>query len=118
MADFLLGADGDIQLTERGDVIMTDSVEQNTRIRIRWIKGEWRFDPEAGVDYYGSIFVKNPDVDTIQSALREAIEEVDEVEDIGNVEVEIDSRKRTARVTFDVITSSGEVYNEEVEWDA
>ena len=43
MKDILLTLDGDLSVSERGDIALTDGVRQSVRIRLQWFLGEWRF---------------------------------------------------------------------------
>ena len=47
--DILLSADGDLYLTETGDISLVESVAQKIKIRLRWWLGEWRWDEEEGM---------------------------------------------------------------------
>lgn len=62
MYDLKLTNSGDLEISEDGDVSLTQSVRQAVLIRLRWLFGEWRFAPENGVPYFQQIMVKNPDI--------------------------------------------------------
>lgn len=113
MYDLKLDASGDLEISDTGDVMLTQSVKQAVEIRLRWLFGEWRFFPEAGVPYFDRIMVKKPDIESIKQILRSEIMGVDGMTDVQNLEVSIDSRSRTARITFDG-TADGENFSEEV----
>ena len=49
MYDLKLNESGDLEVNDFGDVMLTQSVRQAVLIRLRWLFGEWRFAPEAGV---------------------------------------------------------------------
>ena len=49
--DILLSADGDLFLSEKGDISLTESVAQKIKIRLKWWLGEWRWDEEEGLPY-------------------------------------------------------------------
>lgn len=51
MYDLKLDRSGDLEISDAGDVMLTQSVRQAVEIRLRWLFGEWRFSPEAGVPY-------------------------------------------------------------------
>ncbi len=113
MYDLKLDNTGDLEISEAGDVMLTESVRQAVQIRLRWLAGEWRFFPEAGVPYFESIMVKRPDIEGIKQILRKEIMEVDGMEDVRNLEISIDHRNRVAAITFDG-TADGENFSEEV----
>ena len=55
--DILLSADGDLYLTETGDISLVESVAQKIKIRLRWWLGEWRWDEEEGMPYLSLIHI-------------------------------------------------------------
>lgn len=113
MYDLKLDKAGDIEISENGDVALTQSVRQAVSIRLRWLFGEWRFAPENGVPYFDEILVKRPDIDRIKQILREEIMDVDGMTDVKNMKVSIDSVSRAAFISFDG-TADGENFREEV----
>lgn len=114
MKDILLDKEGDIALNQDGDITMTDSVIQAVMIKIRWFFEEWVYDPELGIPYFESVFIKNPDLEEIEEILTEQILEIEEVTDVADMEITVDSNTRTADVTFTIETEEG-VYTREVE---
>ena len=111
--DILLDADGDLDISERGDISFGDSVAQKIRIRLLWFEGEWRWDTEEGLPYFEELFVKNPDVDEFESLVREKIFEVDEVTEVREVLVSHDRQERTATIRYTALTDY-ETIKEEV----
>lgn len=111
--DMLLGADGDLVISGRGDIALGDSVAQKIRIRLLWFEGEWRWDTDEGLPYMDELFVKNPDVDSFESLIREKIFEVDEVTEVKEVLVDYDRQERTATVRYTALTDF-ETIKEEV----
>lgn len=113
MYDLKLDHTGDLEISDTGDVMLTQSVRQAVEIRLRWLFGEWRFAPEAGVPYFDRIMVKKPDIEGIKQILRTEIMAVDGMTDVQNLQVAIDSKSRVATITFGG-TADGENFNEEV----
>ena len=111
--DLKLTNSGDLEISEDGDVSLTQSVRQAVLIRLRWLFGEWRFAPENGVPYFQKIMVKNPNIPQIKQIIRSEIMGVEGMVDVKNLAVEIDSESRTARITFDGY-ADGENFSEEV----
>jgi hypothetical protein len=114
--DILLSADGDLHLTKKGDITLTNSVAQKIRIRLKWWLGEWRWDEEEGLPYKDELFIKNPDTDGFEMAVREKIFEVDEVTEVKDVSVTYDRKTRAGRIRFTALTDT-ETIREEVEID-
>lgn len=114
MKDILLDNDGDIKLTQNGDVTMTNSVIQAVMIKIKWFFQEWVYDPELGIPYFDIVFIKNPDVEEIEELLSDEILEIEEVTDVIEMEVNIDVGKRIAIIKFTIETNES-TYSREVE---
>lgn len=114
--DILLSADGDLYLTSKGDISLVESVAQKIKIRLKWWLGEWRWDKEEGLPYREEIFIKNPDTDAFEMAIRQKIFEIDEITEVKDVSVTYDNRKRTGKITFTALTDT-ETIREEVEID-
>ena len=113
MYDLKLDRSGDLEISDAGDVMLTQSVRQAVEIRLRWLFGEWRFSPEAGVPYFDRIMVKKPDIEGIKQIIRTEIMTVDGMTDLKNLEISIDAKSRVAAITFEG-TADGEIFNEEV----
>lgn len=113
MYDLKLDNSGDLEITDTGDVVLTQSVSQAVKIRLRWLFGEWRFAPDAGIPYFERIMVKKPDTVSAKQIFRTEIMNVDGMTDVKNLEVSIDPKSRLATVTFDG-TANGEDFSEEV----
>lgn len=114
--DILLTTSGDLFLTDKGDISLVDSVTQKIKIRLKWWLGEWRWDEAEGLPYKDELFVKNPDTDSLEQALREKIFEVTEVTEVKDVSVDYDYRTRIGKIRFVAITDT-ETIREEVEID-
>lgn len=111
--DILLNYDGDLYISQNGDICLAASTRQKIMIRLRWLEREWRWNREEGLPYFDSLLIKNPDIDVFESAVREKIFEVDEVTDVKEVSVTFDNRTRQACLLFvamtDLETIRGEV---------
>lgn len=113
MFDILLDKDGDLKISDGGDITITNSVRQAISIRLRWFLGEWRFGPEAGLPYFQEIFVKNPNKPRICQFFREAILSVDEVTAVPVLTIDIDAATRKAVLRFTAVTEE-DTFTEEV----
>lgn len=104
MKDLLLDDSGDLLLNELGDIQFTDSVKQAIEIRIRWFAKEWRLGPDLGIPYFDEVFIKNPSEQLIEERMREAISDVDEVDEILSLELKLDTTLRKLKVIYAVST--------------
>lgn len=105
MKDILLNGNGDILLNEKGDIQFTDSVKQAIEIRLKWFSKEWKLGPDFGIPYYEEVFVKNPSTMLIEEKMRDAIMDVDEVEDVVSFNMSLDKALRKLNVTYVVSVS-------------
>lgn len=112
--DILLDKDGDLLVTERGDIMLENSVAQKIRIRLLWFAEEWRWNKEEGLPYMTDLLIKNPDTDYFESLIREKIFEVEEVVDVKDVQVIFNKKTREAEIHYVALTDY-ETINEEVE---
>ena len=117
MLDILLDSGGDLKVSETGDISLTDSVRQAIRIRLLWFLGEWRLGPLIGLDYWGTILVKNPNLVKIRQAIRNEILSVDEVTAVNDLQLVHDAAARTLAVRFEAVTSE-ETFRDEVKINA
>lgn len=106
--------DGDVVVTEQGDILLAHSVKQAIRVRLLWFFSEWRFNTEFGIPYYEEILIKNPNIPKAKLLISQAIRDVEEVVDVEDIQISIDSTNRTALVSFVVYTTK-ESFRMEVE---
>lgn len=104
MLDILM-KEGDLVITAGGDIVLADSVRQAIRIRLLWFAGEWRFNEEFGIPYYDEVYIKKPNLEKIKLILTREIRKVEEVLDVRDMNILLDSNSRVATVTFTVYTS-------------
>ena len=114
--DILLTKEGDLYLTDTGDISLVESIAQKIKIRLRWWLGEWRWDEDEGMPYRNELFIKNPDIDGFEMAVREKIFEIDEVTEVKDVSILYDRYTRIARITYIALTET-ETIKEEVKID-
>ena len=96
-----------------GDIILTQSVRQAIKIRLKWFLGEWRLGPLLGLDYWGTVLVKNPNLVKVRQAIRDEILSVEEVTGVNRVDLKADAAKRQLIVSYEAVTSE-ETFREEV----
>lgn len=113
--DWLL-TNGDLS-TDSGDIAWATSVEaiaQHCTIRFRTFLAEYWLNLNIGIDYYGKILVKNPNLVTVQSIFRRTILGTPGVVALLSFEMALDKTTRTASVTFRASTTDGPLdYSEE-----
>lgn len=114
MKDILLDSNGDIYISKDADIVVTDSILQAIRIRLKWFLGECAlYDEEVGTDYYGVILVKNPDLVLASSEIRSQIMLVDGVVEVPVIDIAIDAKTREGVISYTVKTDT-ETYRDEV----
>lgn len=113
MTDIMLNTNGDIAISDTGDISLTESVRQAILVRLRWIYREWRLGPEYGFRWFEEVFVKNPNEVKIRHLIREEILSVDEVVSARVLSYTFDRKRRSATVVYEVSTSE-ETFREEV----
>ena len=115
MKDILLTEGNGSYMRPEADSVITDSVRQAIRIRLKWFLNECElFEDGTGVPWFEDILVKNPNLDLIKTELREQIKSVTEVEDVQELDIVIDSKMRTALIKYTAITAE-ETIREEVD---
>lgn len=112
--DFLLDRNGDLVVSDLGDLSLVDSIKQAVTVRLRWIYHEWKFAPEYGLPWFEEIFVKNPDVLRIKSIVRNEIVKVAGVNDARVTSVSYDAAARKASFAYSIFVGETE-YREELE---
>lgn len=112
MYDIALDSQGDIAIVN-GDLVLTNSISQAVLIAMRWAKGEWKYNTELGVDYFGSILSKSPDLNSITRIIREEILAVDGVQEIEKCDLSLDPKTRKLTVNVRAKCES-ETVNQEV----
>lgn len=110
--DILLNEDGDLYFKDT-DIVLANSVRQKIKIRLKWFFQEWRWDDEAGMEYFEYLFIKNPDLEQVQEMIEDAIFDVDEVTDVNYVEINVDTHTRKAVITYEAVTDEETIKEEE-----
>ena len=117
MVDILLDSSGDLLLNEQGDITLTESVAQKIVIRLKWFAAEWRWNRDEGLPYFESLLIKNPDIDSMEAAIRRKIFEVPEVTDVRNVSITFSSKSRTGIIRFVALTDQETIKEEvKIQW--
>lgn len=108
----------DFKLTEDGEwyvnggafetVAGQEAVTQGARVRLRMFLGECYLDESVGVDYLGSILVKNPDELLIRAVLAERLASVPDVTGVFGAELVREEGTRDASISFQIDSAYSE----------
>ena len=82
-------------------------VVQKLNCRLQFFSGEWFLDNTQGVDLYGTVFVKNPDLGLIATLLKSAILDTTGVNSILSYSQAYNPKARSLTVTFNADTIYG-----------
>lgn len=111
--DILLGEKGDLCF-KGADIVLANSVRQKINVRLKWFFQEWRWDDEAGIEYFEYLFVKNPDMEQVREMIGDAIFDVDEITDVNYVDIAVDAFTRKATITYEAVTDEETIREEAV----
>lgn len=112
LQDLALDKSGDLLFNDSGDFVITDAVRQGIQIKLRWIKGEWIFNPAYGVPYFDSILIKKPSIPQIERILRDQILSVEGITGVESLQVSVDTSTRRMVATFKAITTEESIESE------
>lgn len=107
---------GDVYLNGTdGDQVMLAGVEGiASDVKAAWaqVKGEWYLDLNEGVDYYGLVFVKNPNLGDIRDEFVRVALGRPGVVAVPKFEPTIDLSTRTLSASYEIEADTGEVFGE------
>ncbi len=90
-----------------------DYYKQKVRIKLQFFLGEWFLDTEKGVDWYGTILVKNPNLTNVDNLLKVTVLESPGVIELLQWQSSFNIQNRTYTVIFEANTDAGELnFNE------
>lgn len=114
-SDIMLNANYNDIVLKNFDLVLTQDVNatlQRINVALKLFFGEWFLDPEFGIDYYGEVLVKNPDLLAIEALLVEQISQIPLVSGVNGLEFNFDSAERVLTVTTDIqVNDASEVLN-------
>ena len=102
--------DWDLELTN-GQLTFIDSssaIVQRVRSRLWFFKGEWYQDQRLGVDYFGKVLIKAPDLRQLESMFRKAILGTPGVASVDTLSITIDRPTREATMSFTATTDTNQ----------
>lgn len=106
-----IGQTGD--LAPPGKLIEGEAaIEQNVRIRLRFLEGSWFLDLAQGIPYVDTILIKNPDLLLVESIFREAILSTTGIQSVNTMDLSLDlTRKLTVSFTATMDTGQALVFS-------
>lgn len=105
----LVVRNGDLMIVSNGE-----RVAQQVLITLREWLGEWFLKTSDGVPYLEYILVKNPNEAHVRQILTEAIENVDGVKKVTELEFVFNRILRTLTVSYEIATDYGFITKKEV----
>lgn len=104
-------------IVQGGDLMIVDNAErvaQQVLITLREWLGEWFLKTSDGIPYLEYILVKNPNEAHIRQILTQAIESVEGVKDVTELEFAFNHVLRTLAVAYEIDTDYGLITRKEV----
>jgi hypothetical protein len=89
-------------------------VQQRLKQSLLFFLGEWFLDVTDGVPYYQDIFIKAPDIITVESIFKSTILETPDVLELISFELEYTNIDRGLSLEFEVKTTFGNLTISEV----
>lgn len=105
----LIVRDGDLMIVNNGE-----RVAQQVLITLREWLGEWFLKTSDGVPYLEYILVKNPNEAHVRQVLSEAIQSVEGVKGVTELEFAFNRILRTLTVSYEIDTDYGFITKKEV----
>ena len=105
----LVVRNGDLMIVNNGE-----RVAQQVLITLREWLGEWFLKTSDGVPYLEYILVKNPNEAHVRQVLSEAIQSVEGVKDVTELEFAFNRILRTLTVSYEIDTDYGFITKKEV----
>lgn len=110
MSDIALTSDMDLDLAGHRLNLATaeDAVEQQIRIRLRFLEGSWFLDERLGIPYFRAIMIKAPDLAVVRSLYRQAILSTPRIRALNDLTLALDSKTRELTVSFVATMDTGQ----------
>jgi hypothetical protein len=114
MQDILLDSNNDAVIDDFNLSLVdgVDYIAQKIKTSLLLFRGEWFADTNVGVDYYGSILIKNYDANLVEILIKTPVLEIEGVNEFTNYDMNL--TERNLSVDFTVQTIYGEVNINEV----
>lgn len=113
MANLELDTNGDLNFDDSGNItFVTGATEiaQMVQSNLRFFRGEWELDPDAGTPYFPRLLGAKPlNLSLVESIMRASILATTGTEEITKFELDYTASTRRLRVDFAVRAQSGEL---------
>ncbi len=86
---------------------LSEEVAQKLFIKFRFFLGEYYLDTSVGIDFFGQILVKNPNIRLIQSIFRAKLAETPGVGEVKNLKILYNKITRELGVSWIVVLEDG-----------
>lgn len=97
---------------EDGDLVIineVDYLQQKIGIKLKFFYQEWFLDTTKGVDYFGMVFIKNPNLNAIDNMIKITILEIEEIIELLEYTSSYNIPSRILSINFKVNTIYGEI---------
>lgn len=88
---------------ENGNIVLItneEALRQRLRTRLLTFRNEWFLDPDIGVPYYDSVFVKNPELGALTSAFSAVILGTVGITSLTDIQFDLVASTRELTLTF------------------
>ena len=110
MSSWALGDDGDL-VVQNGSLLRVggrSAIAQDIVCRLRFIKGEWYQNRDAGVPWYEEVFDGYPSEAGLRALFTRVVRETPGVVSVDSLSITIDSAQRTLNLDIAAITEDGD----------
>jgi hypothetical protein len=112
--DFALDENDALRIVDNDFVFISDAEEvaQAVKIALRFLLGEWKFDPARGLDWLGTMFSTQTSLEQKEAAVRSTILGVEGVSGLLAFQFAVDPINRGALITYTATTIYGIISGE------
>ncbi len=93
------------------DDVSGQTATQTVGVRLKLVLGEWFLDTRIGVDYFGTAFVKNPNLAAVEAMVQAAILDTPGIARIVRYSQVFDRTARSLSITCTLLDDEGNVLN-------
>ena len=104
----------DIEISSTGDILLTESIVQAVKVRLKWIMNEWRLGPELGFPYFEEVFIKKPNIEGLRQRVKKEILQVEGVENAEVTDVTYKREQRKLILKYYIVVNNEKIYEEDV----
>ena len=91
----------------------TEDIRQRAIQKMRFFRGEWFLDTEAGVPWFQRILTRPVEIGVVNAILSSALEDVEGVVRVENVDATLDRENRAMTFSATLVTEEGSIDMEE-----